>query len=568
MSTLSRALRLTPALAAVIVLACASPQTPPPGTIPPTKGPPKALSGTPTQARATGPTVEEAEAFLARAEKKLLVHMIRAERAGWIKSTNITFDTQAAAAHEEAELAALITHLAGKAVRFSKLKLPCALARKFKLLRLSPSLSAPKDATRRAALANEVVFLQSLYGKGRYCPNPKTTALRIKAPRSIHAKGKKRCYHLGQLSSRLAKSRNPTELLEIWKGWHQISRPMRSHYTRYVDLANEGAKALGFDDVGALWKSRFDLEPAAFEKEVDRLWSQVKPLYDQLHCYVRSRLRKKYGSKLVPDGAPIPAHLLGNMWAQDWSHIENLVMPKNARAIDLDKALQKKKLTEEQVVHYAESFFVSLGMDPLPKTFWKRSMLKKPRDRDVVCHASAWDIDFDNDLRIKMCIKINGEDFTTIHHELGHIFYYHYYRHQPTLFRDSANKGFHEGLGDTIALSVTPTYLKKVGILRRVPKQNTIALLLPRALEKVAFLPFGLLIDKWRWDVFAGKVKPKDYTSYWWKLRRHYQGVASPIARTSEDFDPGAKYHIAGNVPYVRYFVAHILQFQFHRALC
>jgi peptidyl-dipeptidase A len=557
-------------IAAASLVACGSPQTPPPGTIPPTGEPAKKL----TQAmpkKASGPTVEDAQAFMVKAEKALLAQMIRTERAAWVKATNITVDTQAIAAREEAELAALITKLAGQAVRYSKLTLPDSLARKFKLLRLSPPLSAPADADRRIELADTVVKLQGMYGKGAYCPDPKTTKLRIKAPKrkgkAKRAKGK-RCYHLGQLSGRLAKSRSYDELAEIWSGWRKVARPMRKHYTRYVELANEGAKGLGFANVGALWKSRFDLDPDGFEKEVDRLWNQVKPLYEQLHCYVRGKLRKKYGDTRVPAKGPIPAHLLGNMWAQDWGYISDIVVPRKARTIDLDRVLKRKRPDEQRMVRYAESFFVSLGMDKLPQTFWKRSMLRKPADRQVVCHASAWAIDYADDLRIKMCIKINGEDFTTIHHELGHIYYYHYYKQLSPLYRDSANKGFHEGLGDTISLSVTPGYLKQVGILPRVPKQDAVALLLPRALEKIAFLPFGLLIDKWRWDVFAGKVKPADYNKHWWSLRRRYQGVAPPMQRSEADFDPGAKYHVAANVPYVRYFLAHILQFQFHRALC
>lgn len=567
---MSRATPLFIVTAVALLAGCGSPQKPAPGTIPPTGEPPTKLT-TAAPAKTAGPTVDDATAFMERAEKKLLAQLIRTERAAWVKATNITVDTQTIAAGEEAKLAALITKLASEAVRYSKLNLPPSLARKFKLLRLSPPLSAPTDPTRRVELADTVVKMQGMYGKGVYCPDPKTTKLRIKAPKgkgkAKKTKGGKRCYHLGQLSGRLAKSRSYDELKELWAGWRQVSRPMRKHYTRYVELANEGAKALGFADVGALWKSRFDLDPDGFEKEVDRLWNQVKPLYEQLHCYVRGKLRKKYG-KRVPAKGPIPAHLLGNMWAQDWAYISDIVVPRGARTIDLDRALKRKRPDEVKMVRYAESFFTSLGMDKLPRTFWKRSMLRKPRDREVVCHASAWAIDYADDLRIKMCIKINGEDFTTIHHELGHIYYYNYYKQLSPLYRDSANKGFHEGLGDTISLSVTPGYLKKVGILPRAPKQDAVALLLPRALEKVAFLPFGLLIDKWRWDVFAGKVKPGSYNKHWWSLRRRYQGVTAPIARSEADFDPGAKYHVAANVPYVRYFLAHILQFQFHRALC
>ncbi|MBW2732671.1 MAG: M2 family metallopeptidase [Deltaproteobacteria bacterium] len=536
--------------------------------VPPTSGAPAALvqgQGTPVAQTKKAPSAEDAQVFLVKAEQDLLAQWIRTERAEWIKSTNITHDTTQAAAAAQEALAATITRLAQEAMRFRDTSVSADLARKFKLLRLSPPLAAPANPAGRAAVARAVVTQQAMYGKGRYCPQGKSQ-LRIRTK-----KGAKRCYDLGQLSERLGKSRNYAELEEIWRGWRQVSRPMRAHFERYVELANQGARELGFADAGALWRSRFDMNPADFEQEVDRLWLQVKPLYTQLHCYARAKLAQRYGDKKVSSTGPIPAHLLGNMWAQDWSYISDLLMPKGRRGVDLDGALKRKGVDAVKMVRYAEGFFTSLGMDKLPSSFWKRSMLTKPVGRDVVCHASAWDVDMVDDLRIKMCIKINGEDFSTIHHELGHIYYYHYYKELSPLYRDSANKGFHEGLGDTISLSVTSGYLQKVGLLaskKKVASKDAIAPLMARALEKVAFLPFGILIDKWRWDVFAGKVKSADYNKHWWKLRHHYQGIVPPTPRSAEDFDPGAKYHIAANVPYARYFLAAILQFQFHRALC
>jgi peptidyl-dipeptidase A len=236
---------------------------------------------------------------------------------------------------------------------------------------------------------------------------------------------------------------------------------------------------------------------------------------------------------------------------------------------DVTALLKAKNADPLGMVRDGERFFTSLGFAPLPQSFWERSMFTRPRDRDVVCHASAWDVDYEDDLRIKMCIEVKGEDFSTIHHELGHNFYQRAYKAQPPLFRDSANDGFHEAIGDTIALSVTPEYLHEIGLLETVPPPSAdIGLLMRKALEKVAFLPFGLMIDKWRWGVFSGQIKPADYNQAWWDLRREYQGVAPPLARSEADFDPGAKYHVAANVPYARYFLAAILQFQFHRALC
>jgi peptidyl-dipeptidase A len=302
-----------------------------------------------------------------------------------------------------------------------------------------------------------------------------------------------------------------------------------------------------------------------------RLWLQVKPLYDSLHCYVRANLSQKYGANVVSPNAPIPAHLLGNIWAQEWGNVYDVVAPpKSDAGYDLTEILEKRKNIDAlEMVRYGERFFTSLGFEKLPQTFWERSMFTQPRDRDVVCHASAWDIDNLDDLRLKMCIGKTAEDFTTIHHELGHNFYQRAYKHQPYLYKNSANDGFHEAIGDTIALSVTPAYLVKVGLLDKEPPASAdIPLLLRDALDKIAFLPFGLLMDKWRWGVFSGQIAPADYNKAWWQLRTQYQGIAPTGTRGEEFFDPGAKYHIPANVPYARYFLARILQFQFHRSLC
>jgi peptidyl-dipeptidase A len=344
---------------------------------------------------------------------------------------------------------------------------------------------------------------------------------------------------------------------------------MRKDFARYVELGNHGAGA-GFQDVGVLWRAKYDMPAEDFAVELDRLYDQLKPLYLSLHTYVRRRLREKYGADVVPERGPIPAHLLGNMWSQQWDNIYPLVAPRDADpGFDLTARLVAKGMDARGITKAGESFFTSLGFAPLPASFWERSLFTKPADHEVVCHPSAWDIDFKEDLRVKMCIVVNAEDFKTIHHELGHNFYQRAYSTQPFLFRDSANDGFHEALGDTIALSVTPAYLKQIGLIdAEPPASKDIGLLLMMALEKVAFVPFGLVIDKWRWKVFSGEITPANYNAEWWKLMEKYQGVSPPVPRTEEDFDPGAKSHVPANVPYMRYFLADILQFQFHRGLC
>jgi len=519
-----------------------------------TANPKSAAAPKPAQMKSTAPTAEEARQFVEAAENRLLPLWVAAQRASWVQETFITPDTEELAAEADQAVKAATAELAAQARRYQGLQLPEDVARKLKLIKFSVDIPAPRDTAESTELSQLNASLQSDYGKGKWCPD---------GPQG-------KCLSLSDLDHLMASSRDPQELQRAWEGWHAIAPPMRKRYARMVELANKGAHETGFADVGAMWRSNYDRAPDAFAAELDRLWQQVRPLYVSLHAYVRWNLEKKYGPGVVREDRPIPAHLLGNMWSQDWTNIYPLVAPANADpGYDLTEILKAKQIEPVGMVHYGERFFMSLGFAALPQTFWERSMFTKPRDRDVVCHASAWDIDYLEDLRIKMCIEQKADDFTTIHHELGHNFYQRAYDRQPALFRNSANDGFHEAIGDTIALSVTPEYLKEIGLLENVPPASSdIGLLMKRALDKVAFLPFGLLIDKWRWEVFSGKVTPENYNKAWWELREKYQGIAPPSLRSEEDFDPGAKYHVAANVPYARYFLAAILQYQFHRALC
>jgi peptidyl-dipeptidase A len=500
---------------------------------------------------ASKPTPDEAKKFIDDAEQKLNILNVDQNRADWVKSTYITDDTEDLAAKlDERAINAAVAD-AKQSTRFDGLTLDPVTARKIKLLKLSLTIATPADPKESEELTHITAGLEGTYGKGKYCPS-----------------GPDSCKDIEEISKIMAESRDPKQLLDMWSGWHAISRPMRLDFGRYVQLANKGAKELGFQDNGAMWRSQYDMPPDDFAKELDRLWEQVRPLYTSLHAYVRTKLRAKYGD-IVPADGPIPAYLLGNLWAQEWDNIYPLVQPANADpGYDVTALLKAKNMDWRQMVKGGERFFVSLGFDPLPASFWERSQFLKPRDREVVCHASAWDVDNLSDLRLKMCIQVTGEDFLTIHHELGHNFYQRAYSNLPPLFRNSANDGFHEAIGDTIALSVTPEYLVKIGLLDKAPDTSKdIGLLLHRALEKVAFLPFGLVIDQWRWKVFSGEIPPEKYNETWWQLRLKYQGIAPPPGRTEQDFDPGAKYHVAANVPYMRYFLADILQFQFHRAL-
>jgi peptidyl-dipeptidase A len=505
------------------------------------------------QASTAAPTAQDAKKFLDEVNTTLDRLALDAGRAGWVAQNFITVDTEAMDARATQAISDAASRWAKQAVRFDNVEVPGDQRRMLNLLKVSLVLATPSDPKESEELTNLVSSMRGVYGKGKWCPDPAKT---------------ESCKNIDDITKLMATSRNEKEIRAAWEGWHTISPPIRKDYQRFAELSNKGAKELGFADTGAMWRAKYDMPPDAFTKELDRLWDQVRPLYLQLHAYVRMKLHQKYGD-VVPQKGPLPAHLLGNIWAQDWSNVYDLVAPANADpGFSLTDILKRRKMSAIDMVKAGERFYSSIGQAPLPQTFWERSLFVRPRDREVVCHASAWNIDSLDDVRIKMCIDQTAEDFSTIHHELGHNYYQRAYNKQPMIFRDSANDGFHEAIGDTIALSVTPEYLVKIGLLDKAPDASRdIGLLMSRALEKVAFLPFGLLIDQWRWQVFSGQITPAQYNQAWWALRLKYQGIAPPVPRGEEFFDPGAKYHVPDNTPYTRYFLADILQFQFHRAL-
>jgi len=511
--------------------------------------PPGAASG---QAAAAN---ESADEFVTRVNGELTARAQEAQAAGFTLDVFITPDTQLLNARANDRYLAYLSKAVAEARRYDTQKLSPATARALMKLRLNVAAPAPDDARKRARLTQLEAQLEAKYGEGKYCPT-----------------GPASCKNLDQLSEILARSRNYEELTEAWKGWHGVGAGMREDYTQFVALANEGARELGFKDLGVMWRAGYDMSPEEFDTESERLWQQVKPLYDGLHCYARARLARRYGEGKVPPGKPIPAQLLGNMWAQQWNKIyPDILKPYPRASIETaDTLLAAQKWDAGRMAHSAESFYTSLGFPQLPRSFWERSMLTRPRDREVVCHASAWDLATTGDVRIKACLKPTEQDLFTIYHELGHVYYFLSYANQPFLFRDGANDGFHEAIGDTVNLSVTPAYLARIGLVRAVTPSHE-ALInqqMKMALEKIAFLPFGRLIDQWRWRVFSGEITPGNYNSSWWELRRRYQGIAPPVPRSEADFDPGAKYHIPDNTPYTRYFLSFILQFQFHKALC
>lgn len=501
----------------------------------------------------TAPTAESAAAFVSAAEEELMRRSEYEARVAWVYNTNITFDTEWLLQRSDAEATEARVRLASEAGRYANVELPADTRRKVDLLRLSLTLPAPQREGAAGQLSEITTRLASTYSTGR-----------------IDYQGRQ--VTLDELETLMGTEHNPARLEEMWTKWHAVAAPMRDDYARMVEISNEGARDLGFEDVGNMWLSNYDMSADDMEHEVERLWGQLSPFYEQLHCYVRARLNDRYGDAVVPLDQPIRADLLGNMWAQDWSTLMPMVRPSGGRpTYDTTALLTRAHYTPMQMTETAERFYTSLGFPELPDTFWERSLLTRPRDRDVVCHASAWDIDNVDDLRVKQCIQINAEHFQTIHHELGHNFYQRAYNQQPFLYRNGAHDGFHEAIGDFIALNITPQYLVDINLLRRnqiPPAAADTNLLLERALEKISFLPFALTVDQWRWQVFDGRITPDRYNAAWWELRERYQGIRPPNERGEQFFDPGAKYHIANNVPYLRYFLSYVLQFQFYEAAC
>lgn len=515
-----------------------------------------ALVASPALAQDTKTPQAEADTFVSKAEKEFNQAVIESGQAGWVYETYINQDTEALTARADAAVTTLMVNNALAAARYAQTpNLSYDTARKLNRMRTAITLPAPTREGAAQEMATIKARMQGVYGKGKGTLNGQPI-------------------NGSDIEERMGTSRNPEELKEMWTSWHDnVGKPMKADYAQLVALGNEGAQGLGFADVGAQWRSNYDMTPEQFAALTEKLWQEVKPLYDSLHTYVRGKLNAKYGDAVQAKTGPIRADLLGNMWAQEWGNIYDIVAPAGAGDVgyDVTDLLKEKGYDPLKMVKAGEGFFSSLGFAPLPKTFWERSQFVKPQDREVVCHASAWNIDNVDDLRIKMCIKVNGDDFTTIHHELGHNYYQRAYNKQSPFYLDGANDGFHEAIGDAIALSMTPEYLVQIGLLDRskVPSADKdTGLLLRQAMDKVAFLPFGLLVDRYRWQIFSGQVKPEGYQQAWTDLRLKYQGIVPPSPRGADAFDAGAKYHVPAVVPYTRYFLARILQFQFYEAAC
>lgn len=547
---------------------------------------PAPTDGTAPAPDAAARSEENADQFIARVNNELRAMYPELTAAQWLSSTHITPDTELLSAKANERYLVKLKEWIEQSRRFEGKPMSPETARSIALLKLSTALPPPKEPAKLAELTQIVTRMEGMYGSGESCTG--------EGPSRV-------CRQLGDLEDVLRTSRDYDAQLDAWQGWHTIAPPIRKEYVRFVELVNDGAKNLGYADTGEMWRSGYDMTPQEIGAETDRLWGQVKPLYEQLHCYTRTRLETEYGAdKAKVAGNMLPAHLLGNMWQQDWGNIWDLLAPYPAAGnLDISASLVAQQQsnyasqlaaftgdrtpdalaqvdqdaqakTAQDMTRRAEDFYVSLGMPKLPASYWEKTQFIKPRDRDVVCHASAWDMNYAGDVRTKMCIKPNEEDFTTIYHELGHVYYYLAYNKLPPLLQTGAHDGFHEAIGDTVVLAMTPSYLQSVGLVGAQTQSNEtlINAQMRMALAKVAFMPFGLMIDRWRWGVFDGSIKPDQYNKAWWDLKAQYQGVAPVTPRGEQFFDPGAKYHVPGNTPYTRYFLSHVLQFQFYKSLC
>ena len=501
--------------------------------------------------------LEELDIFLNEVEKQNLELGPVISSASWISSNFITYDSQKVIADYGTRYTLDALEKARRASSFDELEVSDEKRRMLNILKTSFVMPPPLDDELAAELSKITTSLEAMYGGGEHCFEDGN------------------CYDLEAFEAIIDNSRNPEELLRAWSGWHEISRPMKPMYMRMVEIGNQGANDLGYQNLSDLWFSKYDMPSDEFLMETDRVWEEVKPLYEALHCHVRAKLNEHYGDEIISNSNPLPVHMLGNMWGQSWSNIYDLVYPKQDEisTVNLTKIIEERNLSEIDMVEYAEDFFISIGFEALPETFWERSLFVKPVDRSVVCHASAWNLDpANNDLRIKMCIEKNEEDFITIHHELGHIFYYQAYNHLPTLFQGGANDGFHEAFGDLLTLSITPEYLKKIDFINQeeadLAEEDFIGLLMKQALEGVVIIPWALMLDKWRAGIFKGDITEDNLNESWWEMRKNYQGIVPPSERSEAYFDAGAKYHIPGNTPYTRYYLARIMQYQFHEALC
>ena len=512
-----------------------------------------AAAGVACTDRAPQLTAADAEAFLAEAEVRLLELWSAHRRAAWVDQRFATGDTaniSAAARRERLDGTARLAH---DAARFDGVELGGALRRKLRLLRTTPAPVGPAAPELRQELWDVLAGLERAYDRAAACTVQRAACLDPPA-----------------LERLFAESRETDERLDAWLGWRRSAAPGRPAYRRFVELANAGARELGFADAGARRRAAYDLPPEALGAELDRAWNDLRPLYESLHCLVRERLGETYGTAVAPPDAAIPAHLLASPWGGRWDELHDLVRTRDRDLWDdLTRSLERRRVDAAAMAGLGERFFRSLGLGALPATFRERSLLVPPAEPERACRPGAWHIDAGADVRLRMCVEGTGADFVTVHEMLGRAHYQWAYRFQDPLFRGGAAAGaFEVAVGGAMGLSMTPGYFVRAGLIERAPAADDIDVLLRRALDALAYVPFGLAVDRWRRGVFSGAVGVEAYNRTWWDLRRAYQGVGPAAPRSEAAFDPGAEAPVALNRRVLPGVIGRILQFQVHRALC
>uniref|UniRef100_T1PCB8 Angiotensin-converting enzyme n=1 Tax=Musca domestica TaxID=7370 RepID=T1PCB8_MUSDO len=495
--------------------------------------------------------------YLANINKELAKHTNVETEASWAYASNITDENERKRNEISAENAKFMKEVAKDIQKFNWRSYGSAdVRRQFKILSKTGYSALPEEDY--AELLDVLSSMESNFAKVRVCD---------------YKNGEKCDLSLDpEVEEIITKSRDPEELKHYWVQFYdKAGTPTRKSFERYIELNTKSAKLNNFTDGAEVWLDEY--EDDTFEQQLEAIFEDIKPLYEQIHGYVRHRLNQFYGDEVVSKTGPLPMHLLGNMWAQQWSSIADIVSPfPNKPLVDVSDEMVAQGYTPLKMFEMGDGFFQSMGLKKLPQDFWDKSILEKPSDgRDLVCHASAWDFYLVDDVRIKQCTRVTQDQFFTVHHELGHIQYFLQYQHQPFVYRTGANPGFHEAVGDVLSLSVsTPKHLERVGLLKNYvsDEEARINQLFLTALDKIVFLPFAFTMDKYRWALFRGQVEKSDWNCAFWKLREEYSGIEPPVVRTEHDFDAPAKYHVSADVEYLRYLVSFIIQFQFYKSAC
>ncbi|NWI33356.1 ACE2 enzyme, partial [Sula dactylatra] len=509
---------------------------------------------------------QQAQMFLEEFNRRAEDISYESSLASWNYNTNITEETARKMNEADAKWSAFYSEASRNASSFplSSIQDPLTRLQIQSLQDKGSSVLKPEKYNRLNTVLNT---MSTIYSTGTVCKITEPSECLVLEP---------------GLDTIMANSTDYHERLWAWEGWRaDVGKMMRPLYEEYVELKNEVARLNSYSDYGDYWRANYEADyPEEYKysrdqlvEDVEKTFEQIKPLYQQLHAYVRHRLEQVYGPKLISSTGCLPAHLLGDMWGRFWTNLYALTVPYPAKPnIDVTSAMVQKKWDAIRIFKAAEAFFFSIGLEKMTEGFWNNSMLTEPTDnRKVVCHPTAWDLG-KKDYRIKMCTKVTMDDFLTAHHEMGHIEYDMAYSKQPFLLRGGANEGFHEAVGEIMSLSAaTPQHLKSLDLLEptfQEDEETEINFLLKQALTIVGTMPFTYMLEKWRWMVFRGEITKQEWMKRWWEMKREIVGVVEPVPHDETYCDPAVLFHVANDYSFIRYYTRTIYQFQFQEALC